>query len=296
MHILVMVVIIMYLNYGNYLNDIPEGYIDKSKELWVNSCGMYKLLTKKKMPTFRGKGRLDFQLIYLHSGCGYYDFGNGKEVSINSGNIVIYSPDEVQKYTYYGKDKPVVYWIHFTGKDISKLFKSYGINLDKRIIPVGCSAEYVQLFNKIILELQLKRDNYAECSALLFRQLLISMGRATSNDEHSSVVTDRLNIEVATNYFHEHFHDQISIDKYLEEKDMNTNSFFKKFKQYTGLSPLQYLLDIRISNAKKMLESTDYTISEISSIVGYDNPLYFSRLFHKHVGMSPRKYRSVVVR
>ena len=49
MHILVMVVIIMYLNYGNYLNDIPEGYIDKSKELWVNSCGMYKLLTKKKM-------------------------------------------------------------------------------------------------------------------------------------------------------------------------------------------------------------------------------------------------------
>ena len=81
MHILVMVVIIMYLNYGNYLNDIPEGYIDKSKELWVNSCGMYKLLTKKKMPTFRGKGRLDFQLIYIHSGCGYYDFGNGKEVS-----------------------------------------------------------------------------------------------------------------------------------------------------------------------------------------------------------------------
>ena len=281
----------MYLNYGNYLEDIPTGYMDKSKELWINSCGMYMLVSKKKLPTFRGKGRLDYQLIYIHSGCGVFDFGDDKERSISAGNIVIYRPNEMQKYTYYGKDNPVVYWIHFTGNNISALFENYGIDLVKQVIPVGCSAEYVQLFNKIILELQLKRDNYAECSMLLFKQLLIAMGRATINNEHSSIVTDKLSIESATNYFHEHFHDQILIDKYLEEKNINANAFFKKFKAYTGVSPLQYLLDIRLSNAKSLLESTEYTISEISSIVGYDNPLYFSRLFHKHVGMSPREYR-----
>nr|MBQ4456162.1 helix-turn-helix domain-containing protein [Clostridia bacterium] len=266
-------------------------YMDKSKELWINSCGMYMLVSKKKLPTFRGKGRLDYQLIYIHSGCGVFDFGDDKERSISAGNIVIYRPNEMQKYTYYGKDKPVVYWIHFTGNNISALFENYGIDLVKQVIPVGCSAEYVQLFNKIILELQLKRDNYAECSMLLFKQLLIAMGRATINNEHSSIVTDKLSIESATNYFHEHFHDQILIDKYLEEKNINANAFFKKFKAYTGVSPLQYLLDIRLSNAKSLLASTEYTISEISSIVGYDNPLYFSRLFHKHIGMSPREYR-----
>ena len=281
----------MYLNYGNYLEDIPTGYMDKSKELWINSCGMYMLVSKKKLPTFRGKGRLDYQLIYIHSGCGVFDFGDDKERSISAGNIVIYRPNEMQKYTYYGKDKPVVYWIHFTGNNICALFENYGIDLVKQVIPVGCSAEYVQLFNKIILELQLKRDNYAECSMLLFKQLLIAMGRATINNEHSSIVTDKLSIESATNYFHEHFHDQILIDKYLEEKNINANAFFKKFKAYTGVSPLQYLLDIRLSNAKSLLASTEYTISEISSIVGYDNPLYFSRLFHKHIGMSPREYR-----
>lgn len=281
----------MYLNYGNYLEDIPTGYMDKSKELWINSCGMYMLVSKKKLPTFRGKGRLDYQLIYIHSGCGVFDFGDDKERSISAGNIVIYRPNEMQKYTYYGKDKPVVYWIHFTGNNISALFENYGMALVKQVIPVGCSAEYVQLFNKIILELQLKRDNYAECSMLLFKQLLIAMGRATINNEHSSIVTDKLSIESATNYFHEHFHDQILIDKYLEEKNINANAFFKKFKAYTGVSPLQYLLDIRLSNAKSLLASTEYTISEISSIVGYDNPLYFSRLFHKHIGMSPREYR-----
>lgn len=282
----------MYLNYGNYLEDIPTGYMDKSKELWINSCGMYMLVSKKKLPTFRGKGRLDYQLIYIHSGCGVFDFGDDNERSISAGNIVIYRPNEMQKYTYYGKDKPVVYWIHFTGNNISALFENYGIDIVKQVIPVGCSAEYVQLFNKIILELQLKRDNYAECSMLLFKQLLIGMGRATINNEHSSIVTDKLSIESATNYFHEHFHDQILIDKYLEEKNINANAFFKKFKAYTGVSPLQYLLDIRLSNAKSLLESTEYTISEISSIVGYDNPLYFSRLFHRHVGISPREYRN----
>ncbi len=282
----------MYLNYGNYLEDIPTGYMDKSKELWINSCGMYMLVSKKKLPTFRGKGRLDYQLIYIHSGCGVFDFGDDNERSISAGNIVIYRPNEMQKYTYYGKDKPVVYWIHFTGNNISALFENYGIDIVKQVIPVGCSAEYVQLFNKIILELQLKRDNYAECSMLLFKQLLIAMGRATINNEHSSIVTDKLSIESATNYFHEHFHDQILIDKYLEEKNINANAFFKKFKAYTGVSPLQYLLDIRLSNAKSLLESTEYTISEISSIVGYDNPLYFSRLFHRHVGISPREYRN----
>ena len=282
----------MYLNYGNYLEDIPTGFMDKSKELWINSCGMYMLVSKKKLPTFRGKGRLDYQLIYIHSGCGVFDFGDDNERSISAGNIVIYRPNEMQKYTYYGKDKPVVYWIHFTGNNISALFENYGIDIVKQVIPVGCSAEYVQLFNKIILELQLKRDNYAECSMLLFKQLLIAMGRATINNEHSSIVTDKLSIESATNYFHEHFHDQILIDKYLEEKNINANAFFKKFKAYTGVSPLQYLLDIRLSNAKSLLESTEYTISEISSIVGYDNPLYFSRLFHRHVGISPREYRN----
>lgn len=57
------------------------------------------------------------------------------------------------------------------------------------------------------------------------------------------------------------------------------------------MTPLQYLLNIRLTNAKKLLETTDYSINEIALIVGYDNALYFSRLFHKHVGVSPREYR-----
>ncbi|MBD8930640.1 MAG: helix-turn-helix domain-containing protein, partial [Ruminococcus sp.] len=53
---------------------------------------------------------------------------------------------------------------------------------------------------------------------------------------------------------------------------------------------------IRINNAQMLLETTTYSINEISKIVGYDNQLYFSRLFHKLKGYSPREYRKIRLR
>jgi len=54
---------------------------------------------------------------------------------------------------------------------------------------------------------------------------------------------------------------------------------------------MQYILSLRMANAQNLLESTQYNISEIAEAVGYDNSLYFSRLFHKHIGVSPSEYR-----
>ena len=56
-------------------------------------------------------------------------------------------------------------------------------------------------------------------------------------------------------------------------------------------SGMQYILAIRINNAVSLLESTDYNVTEISTIIGYDNPLYFSRIFKKQKGVSPSDYR-----
>ena len=54
---------------------------------------------------------------------------------------------------------------------------------------------------------------------------------------------------------------------------------------------MQYIVSIRIANAQVLLETTDYNVTEIGNIVGYDNPLYFSRIFKKQKGVSPSEYR-----
>ena len=62
---------------------------------------------------------------------------------------------------------------------------------------------------------------------------------------------------------------------------MSTSWFNRSFRSAMGTSPMKYILDIRIRNAQTLLETTDYSISDIAALIGYDNPMYFSRLFRK---------------
>ena len=83
----------------------------------------------------------------------------------------------------------------------------------------------------------------------------------------------------------------LSIDDYAASRHMSTCWFIRSFKQILKVTPMQYILSLRMSNAQSLLETTEYNISEIAEAVGYDNSLYFSRLFHKHIGVSPSEYR-----
>ena len=100
-------------------------------------------------------------------------------------------------------------------------------------------------------------------------------------------------IEVAAAYFNENYNTKISIDAYAESLHVSTNWFIHNFRQYMGMSPAQYVLSLRMVNAQSLLEHTNYNVKEISEIVGYDNPLYFSRVFKKEIGQSPAQYRKL---
>ena len=98
-------------------------------------------------------------------------------------------------------------------------------------------------------------------------------------------------MDSAVRYFHKNYSKPISIEEFAAEHHMSVSWFIRNFKEYTESTPAQYLLSLRISNAQTLLETTNYNVTEIAEIVGYDNPLYFSRIFKKQSGMSPSEFR-----
>lgn len=282
----------MYINSG-YLNNSRLPFKDKSKALIVGSCGAYRLRTKERLPTWRPKGRLDYQLLYVASGKAFFYF-NGELREVPAGHMVLFQPRQEQRYEYYAADRPEVYWVHFTGSDVKNILRHYDIPLDRNVIYSGSSATYAYLFKEMINELQTCRTGYQELLEMYLRQIFLLVQR--SWEERMPTVSSYLQEEIdyARKYFNEHYNEDISIEDYAQSRGMSVSWFLRNFKQMTMKSPMQYILNIRINNAVSLLETTDYNVTEISTIVGYDNPLYFSRIFKKQKGISPSDYRKTL--
>ena len=273
-----------------YWRNTKLDFKDKKQPLFVGSCGTYHLYTKYKLPTYRPHGRLDYQLLYIASGKAHFYF-NGKKEILTAGNMVLYRPREEQRYYYYGADHTEVYWVHFTGNDVKNILRKYGIADNMHVIYTGTSLEYKRLFLAMIQELKLCKDDYEELLSIYLRQLLIMIHRLITSKRRGKSMFVMNEIDAAVQYFHSNYNKPISIEEYATTHNMSVSWFIRSFREYTNTTPAQYLLSLRISNARTLLETTSCNISEIANIIGYDNPLYFSRLFKKQCGMSPSEFR-----
>ena len=282
----------MYINAG-YLNNSRTDFKDNSTPLVVGSCGTYRLKTRPKLPTYWQKGRRDYQILYVANGKTHFWFDGKKEI-VSAGHMVLYKPEEIQKYVYYLEDNPEVFWIHFTGSDVKNILEYHGISLDEHVFYCGVLPDYKALFRKIIQELQLCRYGYEDYIASLFNDILLLVDRQ-QHEQKKATGDVQEQIERAAAYFNENYNTKISIDDYAESLHISTNWFIHNFKQYAGMSPAQYILSLRMVNAQSLLERTTYNIKEISEIVGYENPLYFSRVFKKEIGKSPAQYRKEMI-
>ena len=98
-------------------------------------------------------------------------------------------------------------------------------------------------------------------------------------------------IKTAKKYIDDHFDKEISLDDVSRIVNISPYYFSKIFKEESGLNFIEYLTNIRIDKAKKLLESSNMSIKEICISCGYTDPNYFSRSFKKNVGVTPTEYK-----
>jgi transcriptional regulator GlxA family with amidase domain len=143
----------------------------------------------------------------------------------------------------------------------------------------------------MIRELQLQRPCFEDFLPLYLRQLFTGIHRSQL-EVNQNYLQSQQELEDTIDYFNENYASDISINEYAKNQHMSVCWFIRIFKNYINMTPMQYITSIRINKAKELLTCTDYSIKEIGMIIGYDNPLYFSRIFKKNTGLSPSQYRN----
>lgn len=125
-------------------------------------------------------------------------------------------------------------------------------------------------------------DGHVHAALGLFLRLLST----TETYSHETTIKDILL------YINQNYSNDLNIALLSNKFGYSESYFYRIFKRYVGLSPVDYITNMRINNAIKLLKNSSLSIKEISQKVGYNDPLYFSRLFHKKIGQSPKKFHA----
>ena len=147
-----------------------------------------------------------------------------------------------------------------------------------------------KILNSIIDELQQKRPFYNERALAELINLFVEIKRSESENKNitQAYVIRKICKKMQTNYTQ-----KISNQEYADDCNMSLAYFIRLFKEVTGKSPQSYITYLRIEAAKGLLSTTQESINTIARLVGYDDPLYFTRCFSKAEKISPKEYRNL---
>ncbi|MBN1468977.1 MAG: helix-turn-helix transcriptional regulator [Fusobacteriaceae bacterium] len=148
-----------------------------------------------------------------------------------------------------------------------------------------------KLFNAIQFQLEEQPDEFWPCrSRTLFLELLIILTNMENEVSHKN--EDNL-VENIKSYLNNHFEEQITLNILTKEFSINKTTLSKKFKEETGKTILEFLIEIRLRLAKTLLRNTSLPIVEILYKVGFNNSTNFNKAFKKRFGSTPINYRKL---
>lgn len=266
-----------------------ENFVDLS----LFQCGREKC---SPAHSFGPAARNHYLFHYVISGTGklfaYDKNGETKEYSIKSMQGFMIFPDQITTYVA-DKDMPWEYvWVEFDGLRAKAVVETAGFSLDQPIY----KARSKELREEMMKEMNYIAENSSSSPFHLIGHLYLFIDHLTRSTEgvkmhHSSKLRD-FYIHEAIEFIEHNFQNDISVEDIADVCGLNRSYFGKIFKEALGKSPQEFLLNYRMVKAAELLKLTKLSVGDISSAVGYDNQLHFSRAFKSIYGISPKKWRT----
>lgn len=246
----------------------------------------------------RKEGINEYILIHCVDGKGWYEI-NGERFHVEPNILFILPEDIPHRYGADAEDPWSIYWIHFAGT-MAKKFTSSMINFadsssdnhPSQFIPHLTARQHI--FHEIYqaLERGYSTDNLGYANTCLWHFL----GSLCFSNTYEWLKSDKDKeendlVEASISCMKEHLHTALSLEDLAHNVHYSPSYFSTLFKKETGYSPIDYFIHLKIQKACQYLDLTNLNINEISLKTGYDDSHYFSRLFHKIMGLSPTEYR-----
>ncbi len=219
---------------------------------------------------------VDYIVVLTRMGSGTLWFRDGAgEVTLGPGEMIVVPADQLKAYAA-DADGWSFLWFEFDSDDLP-LSPMTCYHVDRRNWQDDLCRECLQ-------QMRAKKE---ELASALFTAVLYLWSNAAGAERRTDSHTL---INRSLTYIRENIA-TVTVKSLADQFFVSDRTLRNLFGKYIGCSPSQMLRKIRIKEARSMLESSSYTVSEIAERLGYGNPFYFSRIFIGQVGISPTEYR-----
>jgi AraC family transcriptional activator of pobA len=226
-----------------------------------------------------------YEIIYYEKGSGKTTI-DGEVYNFKDDCIAVITPDTIHDEESYEPTTVLFCLFSYdqTAEEpqlVNGLIKNNNANV----------GDVLALLYKIKEEMQNKRQNFEQYLDFLMGQILILIQRI-QHGNHTGNASD--GIEFVKNFLKENYSNSIYFDLLAEQIGYSYDRFRHLFKESTGMSPSQYLINIRIAKAKEILENSTSPIRTISRFCGFNNVTKFIEMFKTKTGFTPLKYRKLM--
>ena len=243
-------------------------------------------------PHTSSRSNLESYLYFtVVSGRGRLIYG-GMEYELRAGDSVFLDCALPYAHTT-DKDLWTLSWCHFNGPEMVRIYEKYKARGGRTIFRSQNRKTYMEILRK--LKTIASSDSYVrdmEINALL-SQLLVLLMEDSWNPEDDTVKGKRVQVMDVREYIDSNYATDITLDGLSAQFFINKTYLSEMFKEQYGVNLKDYLVSVRITEAKKLLRFTDKTTEEIATMVGINGAAYFSRMFKRVEGVTPTEYRAM---